>query len=61
MINFIMGFASGLLFFLIALFAIAWNNVQEKKRNNSSNFDWEKGEYSIDIEDSDDKKKIKLN
>ena len=57
MINFIMGFASGLLFFLIALFAIAWNNVQEKKRNNSSTFDWHKGEYSRGVEGSEDKKK----
>lgn len=56
MINFIMGFASGLFFFLIALFAIAWNNVQEKKKNNSSTFDWEKGEYNRDIKDHEDRK-----
>ena len=57
MINFIMGFAFGLLFALIALFAIAWNNVQEKKRNNSSTFDWEKGEYNRNIKDHEDRKK----
>ena len=39
MINFIMGFAFGLFFSLIALFAIAWNNMQEKKGNNSETFD----------------------
>ena len=57
MINFIMGFASGLLFFLIALFAIAWNNVQEKKRNNSSNFDWDKWEYKSCVKDPKEKEK----
>ena len=61
MINFIMGFVFGLLFALIALLAMAWSNIQKKKRNNSSTFDLEKGRYSMDIEDSDDKKKNKLN
>ena len=61
MISFIMGFVSGLLFSLIALLAMAWSNIQKKKRNNSSTFDLEKGRYSMDIEDSDDKKKNKLN
>ena len=54
MLNFIMGFAFGLLFALIALLAMAWNNVQKKRGNNSSTFDWEKGEY---IKNHEDKKK----
>ena len=60
MINFIMGFVFGLLFALIALLAMAWSNIQKKKGNNSSTFDWDKEGCIMDIEDSDDKKN-KLN
>ena len=56
-LNFIMGFVFGLLFSLIALLAIVWNNIKEKKRNNSSTFDWDKGEYSRGVEDPEDKNK----
>ena len=55
--SFIIGFAFGLLFVLIALLAIAWRNMQGKKGNNSSTFDWDKEEYSKDVEGSEDKKK----
>ena len=54
LLNFIMGFAFGLLFSLIAMLVIAWRNMQEKKGNNSTTFDWDKGEY---IKDPEDKKK----
>ena len=47
-LNFIMGFVFGLTFALIALLAMAWNNIQQKKKNNSSTFD---------IKGSEDKKK----
>ena len=53
-LNFIMGFVFGLTFALIVLLTVAWNNVQKKKGNNSSTFDWDKGEY---IKDPKDKKK----
>ena len=61
MISFIMGFVSGLLFSLIGLLAMAWSNIQKKKGNNSSTFDWEKGEYNRGAEDPKNKKKNKLN
>lgn len=56
-LNFIVGFAFGIVFSLIGLLAIAWNNVQEKKRNNSSTFDRDKEEYNSDIEEPEGKDK----
>ena len=44
-VNFIMGFVFGLTFALVILLAMAWHNIQEKKKNNSSTSDWDKGEY----------------
>jgi hypothetical protein len=37
-----MGFVFGLTFALIVLLAMAWHNIQEKKKNNSSTFDEKK-------------------
>lgn len=45
-LNFIMGFVFGLLFALITLLIVAWRTAQENKGNNSSTFDWDKGEYN---------------
>ena len=56
-LNFAIGFIFGLLFALIALLAIALDNIREKKRNNSSTFDWDKGEYNRGVEDTEDKEK----
>ena len=58
-LNFIMGFTFGLTFALILLLIVAWRTAQEKKENNSSTFDWDKGEYNEDIEDFEDNKKNK--
>jgi hypothetical protein len=57
-LNFIMGFVFGLTFALILLLIVAWRTAQENKGNNSSTFDWEKGEYNGSIEDPENKKKI---
>ena len=56
-LNFIMGFVFGLTFALIILLIVAWRTAQEKKGDNSSTFDWDKGEYNEGVEDSDDNKK----
>ena len=45
-LNFIMGFVFGLLFALITLLIVAWRTAQGNKGNNSSTFDWDKGEYN---------------
>lgn len=60
-LNFIMGFVFGLTFALIVLLMVAWRTAQEKKGNNSSTFDWDKGEYNEGIEYTEDKKKIRKN
>ena len=44
-LNFIVGFVFGITFALIVLLIVAWRTVQEKKGNDSSTFDWDKGEY----------------
>lgn len=55
-LNFIMGFVFGITLSLILLLIVAWRTAQENKGNNSSTFDWDKGEYNGDVEDSDDNK-----
>ena len=55
-LNFIVGFVFGLTFALIILLIVAWRTVQEKKGDNSSTFDWDKGECNGGIEDPEDKK-----
>jgi MFS superfamily sulfate permease-like transporter len=54
-LNFIMGFVFGITLSLILLLIVAWRTTQENRGNNSSTFDWDKGEYN---EGSKDKKKI---
>ena len=54
-----MGFVFGLTFAFIALLIVAWHTVQEKKGNNSSTSDWDKGEYNEGVDDPYENKKAK--
>ena len=57
-LNFIMGFVFGITLSLVLLLIVAWRTAQENKGNNSSTFDWGKGEYNGGTEGPKDKKKI---